>query len=276
MHRFGRTAQQKMKDRWGGGFILATVLALAAAYYAGTWLSQNIGAGKTGTNNPPGVSTNTTKPTGTTSPAASVQPGSFTLHFVQAGNFASPSNARRRLQDVIDHDYAALVTPKTAAGVMKVMAGPFLDAESAAAAKEELKAAGISDVFVQTVSLTHNSEAIPAAAMTNKSTDVKGGLDTLNAYLHEVAIWIDEKAGGMAADSTNAAKHGKALGELAAKMTDEKDAKVQSFIKMATAAADNATAIEASALAEPGSVDYQNALTSYYALLDSYQTFSAK
>jgi hypothetical protein len=279
MHRFGRTAQQKMKDRWGGGFILATVLALAGAWYLGDYLSSHLGDQSAategvGSNTAGGISTWFTgakTDTGNGSQAA-MEPQEFQLFFVQVAALRSEAGASKLARTISDDTYTAMVAPKTTKDLHPVLVGPFTSQEAVTTAKSKL-ADGYQGAFPVSVTVAHNPDTVPATAMATMGGDMRKGLDVLNTYLHETAMWMESRSTGMTADAANLAKLGQQMQQYASMMQGEKDAKVHEFAAMADAASKNASAMQAAAAAMPSSDEYQSAMAGYMALLDQYRAF---
>jgi len=275
MQRFGRSAQQKMKDRWGGSFILATVLALLGAWFAGQWLNDSL-RGETVKNDPvaPGiVGKPTTNPIGGGTFAAT--PQNFNLFMVQVGAFRSESGARKLAAELNTMDFSAMVAPKNSAGLWKVYAGLFTREDSANAVKSELLMDGlVTEAWTIRVSVNHNPDVVPVMAQTVKSADFKAGLEAMNVYLHEAAVWVENRTASVEALSVK----GQALARLAADLSlASKDSpSVQNFATLAAAASHNAAAIQLASKAAPGSAQQQAAMTEYLAVLEQYRTLQTQ
>lgn len=271
MHRFGRSAQQRMKDRWGGGFILATILALLAAWFAGDGLAKLInGRGSTGLDG--GLTADTQK----LSEGVMAEPQAFELYFVQAGAFRSESLAKEFSHKLSEQQFAAMVGPRNERGLFPVYAGVYTSAHAADDVKQKLVTGGIEGPFRATIAVDYNPGAVPVSTTSGQAVDMKKGLGTLNSYLHEASVWMEGRAGNTQADASRIAALGKSLGEMATSVNvDSQDAKLKQFAEMASAAAKNAAAIEAAAMAPVGSDAYQKAATEYLGLLDAYRTFQA-
>lgn len=275
MHRFGRSAQQKMKDRWGGGFILATVLALAVAWYLGDWLNTKWGD----TGDLTGTGSNTTQSPGNGSMSATQMPQRFQLHLVQVGAFRSEANAKQVIQKLDAKEHLGMLTERGADGLYRVYAGLYTNQATADELKAQLISEGVVPKESRTVSVTvdHNPEAIPvSASLTAKSADLKKGLEMLNTYLFEAALVMESRAATSIADTANLAKVGKELSTLAAMLKSEKDPKVLELAAMASLASTNATAMEAASTASPTADEYQSAMRGYLSLLDQYRSFHSK
>jgi hypothetical protein len=269
MQRFGRSAQQRLKDRWGGGFILATILALLAAWWAGGKLGDMInGKSATGTKGPDLVDS---KNPGGSDMAA--EPQEFKLYFVQVGAFRSAANARAQVKSMADKEMAALIGPQTG-DLHPVWVGPFLDQAGADEAKANLTGEGM-NVTARPVTVAYNADAVPVAATGAKESELRAGMDTLNVYLHEVAMWLDARSVNPAADPGTVATHGKALGDLAAQLKNEKETRVQALATMADAAGKNAVEIQAVAANDNTDAGFQAAMAGYFNLLTQYNNYQA-
>ncbi len=267
MHRFGRSAQQKMKDRWGGGFILATILALVGAWYAGTWLN-NVWKGDTAGTDLGG--NGVIVDNGSGDHVAVGNPGSFDLHLVQVGAFRSQASAQKLATTLSGKGENALVA-KSADGLYKVYAGLFMNADEAVDAKTRV-AADVTSPFVTKVSINQMPEAITVANMkdTTQAAEVKKGLETMTSYLYEAARWVESGS----ADTAALTAKGKELAKMADTLKKMNNAALDPYVKLATDASTNATAIEAAAKAALGSKEYMNAMTGYMALVDEYRGLS--
>lgn len=275
MQRFGRTTQTKMKDGWGGSFVLAAILALALAYWGGTWLSQRLGGTDTAGSSTPGLTAGNSK-TGTPNTAAA-EPHQFQLYLVQVGAFSSPGKARDMMHTLTDHGYAAAMTDRGQDHLSRVYAGIFTSRDNADRAKSQLSTDGLAEqIFIPAMTVDHNPDAIPVSNMGAKSADtVKQGLDTLNLYLYEAAALMENRSTGGTVDTTNLTDLGKKLSEIATGMANEKDTKVQELAKVTSAAAVNARDMEKAASAALSSDEYQMAMSNYLNLLDQYRTLQS-
>jgi len=273
MHRFGRSAQQKMKDRWGGSFILATILALVGAWFAGNWLNDTL---KGETTQAPGTTTGVLQTptdktiTGVPTPATA---GDFKLYFVQVGAFRSETSARSLVQTLSDKGFIAMVAPRNAAGLYKVYGGLYTSSMAASEAKVKLMAdGGVTNAMMVPVSITSNTATIPVTAGTAKGPDLRKGLEAMNTYLYEVAAWVETHVADNTPDTTVITAKGKELGTLATELTKAaaKDVTLKPFADIATRASTNANEILTAAKSGPGSVDFQTAMNGYLTLLDQY------
>lgn len=266
MHRFGRSAKQRMTDRWGGGgYILATILALVGAWYLGGYLST---LGETPVTDvaPPGSNLVAQPPASGLEAAA--EPHDFQLWFVQVGAFRSEAGARSLAANLAGSNYAVMVAPRNQSGLIRVLAGPFTSVEAVEQAKQDL-ARQLGETYAVEMSVVHNPEAVPAVA--SGGEDVRKGLDVLNAYLYDVAVWLENGSFSLTGANTIAGL-GQKIGEYAQALKGEEDAKIQEFVRMAEAASANARAFENAAL-DPSSKEYQAALDGYVALLEQYRSF---
>ena len=265
MHRFGRPAQQRIKDRWGGGFILATILALLAAWLAGDMIGKWIN----GRNSTADLGNDGNPIPGT---ATLAEPGEFQLRFVQVGAFRSKSNYMSAVRDMNAAELAPVVGA-TKNNLTPVYVGPFMDKAAADAALAKVRSIkGYEKAQLRDINVAYNPDAVPAVATGEKQSDLKKSMDLLNTYLQEVAVWL-ESAGAM--DTAMLSDSGKALGDLAASLSESRDAKVKVMATMAATASANATTIEGLANAEPTSAEYQTAVSQYMDLVDQYMAFQA-
>lgn len=273
MHRFGRSAQKKMNDRWGGAFILAVVLAVVGAWQLGSYLGDTMGKGNTAATEPvPGMESvgNPSAPGG----QAAVTPHEFQIHFVQVGAFRSEGAARNLAKDLSGAGYTAAITPKSAQGLVKVYAGPYMSPTEAADAKAAMVAEGLVQTsFNINVTVDYKPEAVMAMAGSANS-DLQRGLDAMNSYLYEAGNWFAARSAGQHADGTNLAMLGQEIGQFASTMGKaDANPTVAQFLTMATAAGENASSIEAAATAMPGSDEFQTAMNGYVSLLEQYHSF---
>ncbi|HWI65322.1 MAG TPA: SPOR domain-containing protein [Symbiobacteriaceae bacterium] len=264
MHqRFGRPAQQKIKDRWGGGFILATILALLAAYVAGDYIGKWI--------NNRGLNTAENGGPKQTTSGIAAEPGEFQLRFVQVGAFRSKSNYMSAVRDM----HTAGLSPVVGAtknNITPVYVGPFTTKEAAEDAKAKVQALkkDYEKASVREMAVRYNPEAVPAAATGAKESDLVKGMDLLNVYLQEVAMWIENPM-----DTANLAASGHSLKDLSAALSDSKDARVKALAAMAATASENATTIEGLANTSADDGEYQAAMAQYMTLVDQYMAFQA-
>lgn len=274
MHRFGRSAQKKMNDRWGGAFILAVVLAVVGAWKLGDYLGDTLGDGQQAATEPvPGMEESLGQ-IGTGGPIMAMQAHEFDIHFVQVGAFRSEGAARKLATDLSEAGFTAAVTPRNAQGLSKVYTGPYMDEATAAEAKSQLMSEGlVQNSFNVTMTVDYKPEAVMAMAGSANS-DLQKGLDALNAYLYEAGTWFANRAAGQPTDGTAVATLGMELGQYIGAMdqTTENPAVVQ-FLAMVDAAGGNAADIEAAATALPGSDEFQTAMDGYVSLLDQYHSF---
>lgn len=275
MQRFGRSAQQKLKDRWGGSFILATVLALLGAWFAGQWLNKTLTADK-GKETPPSV-TQTQNPgtTGSGTTTSALGPGSFNLHLVQVSSVRSEANARRLADKLNMQGYAAIVSPRQADGNFKVYAGMALSAQDAEEIKRDVAASGmVEGAWTKTVSIRYN-DAIPVMAQAaGKANEMKAGLETLNVYIAEAARWVENPTANV---STIVSK-GQKLAEIgtALNMLAKDSPAMENWAKIAMTASANATKIQNAAKTAPGSPEQMAAMTEFLALVDQYQVLQTQ
>jgi hypothetical protein len=273
MHRFGRSAQKKMNDRWGGAFILAVVLAVVGAWQLGSYLGA-LGNGKKAASEPsPGMG-NVAQPNGAAGSAMAATPHEFQIHFIQVGAFRSEGTARNLAKDLSAAGYAATVTPKDAKGLAKVYAGPYMSATEAADAKSRMTAENlVESSFNVAMTVEYKPGAVTAMAGSANS-DLQRGLDAMNTYLYEAGNWYAARAAGQPADGTFVALLGQEMSRMASTMGKaDSNPAVAHLLTMATAASENAAAIETAATAKPDSDEFQTAMNGYVSLLNQYRSF---
>ena len=272
MHRFGRSAPRNMKDRWGGGFILATILALFAAWYVGDFIGKKLGTENTAGPKPGTV----TGINGNNSSTVSSEPKQFDMYLVRVGVFASPANARGVVSNLYDAGYTPVMGPEENK-VTPVYVGPFMDKQSAEDAKLKLQAvkADYKDSFIRQVTVHYNPAAVPAAAMGAKDADLKSSLDSLNMYIQEVAYWLETRSIDGTADTAGIEGHGRTLGDLATTLSGNKDAQVTKYANVAALASQNAMTLAAVADKDANSPEFQAAMVEYMGLVNQYRTLQA-
>ncbi len=271
MHRFGRSAQKRMNDRWGGAFILAVLLAVVGAYKLGDWIGKALDNKEAVMEPVPG---DTGTLAGSVGEMVSAQPHEFQLHFVQVGAFRSDGAARNLAKALAEASFTAAVAPKNAQGLAKVYVGPYMTSAAASEAKgrlisEEL----VPSSFNVTMTVDYKPEAV--MAMTGSpDSDLQKGLDTLNAYLYEAGNWFASRSAGQSVDGTTLASLSNQMNQYLTDLAKaDANPAVTQFLEMATAATENAAAIEVAATALPGSDEFQTAMNGYISLLDSYHSF---
>lgn len=274
MHRFGRSAQKKMNDRWGGAFILAVVLAVVAAWQIGGYLGDFLGGDKKAAVEPiPGLG-NTANNGSPSSGSVASQPHEFQVHFVQVGAFRSEGAARNLVQSLSAAGYTVATAPKNAKGLVKVYTGPYLTETAASEAKAQLTAnKDTAQSFVVPVTVDHNPDAV--MAMTGSAnSDLQRGLDSVNSYLYAAGEWFASVAAGQSADGAALAALGSELDQFSQLLAKDPNNKMaENFMLMAAAAGENAAAIQAAATTKPGSTEFQAAMNGYVSLLEQYHTF---
>lgn len=270
MHRFGRSAQQKMKDRWGGGFILATILALVGAFYVGTWL--NNAYNKSSTANPDNSGSYVNLPDGSGTGIASV-PENFDLHLVQVGAFRSKDSAQKLVNSLAAKNYNAMMADRNTQGLYRVYGGLFTDAQAASNAKTMLATeTGVTNPWVVKVPVASQIEAIPVTATQgSKAADLKKGMENMVAYLYEAARWMENGS----VDPATLAARGKDLSKLATEMSKMNNASLTPYAQFAQNAGANAAVIETAAKASMGSSEYHQAMTGYLSLVDEYRALAS-
>jgi hypothetical protein len=274
VHRFGRSGQLK-KDRWGGSFILIAGLALAAAYFTGDYLNKYLWSDKTSKveqGSDLGADLG-----GSFTPVANVEPKEFTLYTVQVGAFKSPTSAQNQAQKLNEKGYVGFANISTSGMSFAYAGGVFTEKQAAQDYLKGLQEAKVVDAgFVATMKVPYGPEAITAMAGESKSK-VESGYSSLNTYLHEVAIWIEEKTAGKNVDATDTVTLGKSLTGIADQIEKANltDAKMKQLVSVAREAGKHAVTLEGAAKADKKSAEYMKALNEYVSLLAKYNSLQA-
>lgn len=272
MHRFGRSAQQKLKDRWGGSFILATILALVGAWFAGSWLNDSLKGETAGTDtNPPGVVSDPINNMGGGNNTVTQAPSDFNLYLVQVGAFRSEASAHKLANDLIAQGYNAAVAPRKD-GLVKVYAGLHTMPEAAQETRDRAIADGMTQAWTVTIPVTNTADTVPVMAGLGKNADLKKGLEAMNAYLYEAALWMENQIGTTGGIAAN----GEYLRKLAMELKKAAGTNplVEPYANLAGAAGTNAADIQTAAQTAPGSVEYHKAANGYMALLEQYRSLA--
>lgn len=268
MHRLGRTKQRSNEWWGGGGFVLATILAIVGAWYLGQYLTT-LGETPVADDVIPRGSSVVVQPSSSGSSLETIsEPHDFQLHFVQVGAFRSAAGARSLVADLSDTGYLVMVAPRNESGLIRVLAGPFTSEQAAEQARQDLSGR-LGETYAVEIAVVHDPEAIPVIA--DVGEDVRKGLDLVNAYVYDVAVWLENGSDSVSGANTIAGL-GDKLSEYVAALKGQEDAKVREFVKLAEAALANAEAFETAA-GDPSSEEYQAALDGYVALLEQYKSF---
>lgn len=270
MQRFGRSAQ-KMKDRWGGSFILATVLALVAAWYAGSLLDGRLGGNDVSTTGNQGGMHDTLDPKMTTMAVAR----DFTAYWVQAGAFKTEASATKEVDRLGAKGFhAAVIGPSTESTHHRVFVGPFTSEQARETAKAELKSAMKIDGFSRSWNISQGP-TVPASTA-GKNTNWEEGVALLNNYLQEASVWWENRAMGSPVPADALVARGQELKSLAQALQKQaSDPAVAQLIGMANMAEMNANAT-ATAAADGGmGLEEHKALQDYVVLLDSYRNWAS-
>lgn len=275
MHRFGRSGQLK-KDRWGGSFILVAGLALGAAYFAGTYLSDRL-VDKPAATSPAGGDTGIGFGENL-NPAVAVQPEAFNLYTIQVGAFKSPTSAQNEAQRINSQGRVGFANINNSGISYTYAGGVFSDKKAADDYLKDLKAAKVvTDGFVATLKVPYGLEAITAMAGESNKTNVKTGYSAMNTYLHEVALWIENRANGHDDGVAEMVNMGKSLGNLAKELEKSQltDEKMKAFVAVAREAGQHAETLQAAASTMDTSNEYMKALNGYVSLLAHYNNLQA-
>lgn len=271
MHRFGRSGQLK-KDRWGGSFILIALIALGAAYLTGDYLQKTLWGEKTATTAPKGGD-QTAGFGEDLNPVVKVQPEAFNLYAVQVGAFKSPTSAQNLAQQINTSGHVGFANINTNGISYAYAGGVFTDKQAANKYLTDLKTAKVvSDGFIATLKVPYGLEAITAMAGDSNKSSVKDGYSSMNTYLHEVAVWIENRANGSSPPVTDMVSLGKGLGTLASELekTALTDEKMKAFVAVAREAGQHADLLKSAASTMDTSAEYMKALNGYVSLLAHY------
>lgn len=304
MHRFGRSSDQRWKDRWGGGFVIITVLALAGAWYLGNYLSDKWAAGgpeatmETATHdtlNPAG--------TGNAGPAAggamnvgaadlAGYPKPMTVYYLQAHAFKTREQAASAAKDLNAYGVPAAVSASD--GWFKVIIGAYGSKNAAEQAKmsaeANYKGKGKLAVLARSVSVAGQPGLQPANPKALAA--YQNGIAALSGYLHAASAWWDAYAAGQPQAADHLTIYTNQLRIAMDQLKDhEADAAVNRFLSLASQAMANGTQITAAASAmgtapaaaqgagaSPARADgsqIQAAMEGYVTLLDDYRNWTA-
>jgi hypothetical protein len=274
VHRFGRSGQQKLKDRWGGSFILVAVLALVGSYYLGNYLNNNLwGKSTTGSGLP-------VDPDGNGSDLGDLgsgnlmaaDPKSFNLYVVQVGAFQSPKGAQNLAETLQQKGQVSFASINMNGLSYTYVGGVYSEKKVADKLVDDLKQAKVIDVgLVRPFNVSYAAQAVTAMAGQN-GAQLQTTLATLNSYLQEAAAWFEARANNQNPDVTHLTGLGNELANLATQLekaagTDEN---MKRFAAAAKAAGENATQIKAAAAAQTHSPQFQASLGSYMNLIAQY------
>lgn len=271
MHRFGRSGQLK-KDRWGGSFLVIAALAVGAAYLGGTYLNKYYFADKTTANQGTGTGTTDGQMVDGQPVASTVEPKAFDLYVVQVGAFNSPTGAQNTATDMQSKGQVGFARINPTGMSYAYVGGVFTakkDAEKLLADLKEKKVVTVG--LVSTVKVPYGPDVITAMAGDNK-TSVKTGYTSLNTYLHEVALWIENRANSLDSPVDDMVNLGKSLGQLATQMEKAPgmDEKMKHFVAVAKEASQHSLTLDSAAKGQTGSAEYMKALSGYMSLLNNY------
>lgn len=276
MHRFGRSGQLK-KDRWGGSFILIAGLALAAAYFTGDYLQKNLWGDKTAATTPSG-NDQTAGLGENLNPIVAVEPEAFNLYAVQVGAFKSPTGANNMAQLLNSKGKVGFANINTNGISYAYAGGVFTEKEAANKYLADLKAAKVvTDGFIATLKVPYGPDAITAMAGETNKNSVQTGYSSMNTYLHEVALWIENRANGQDDPVADLVSLGKSLGNLATEMekTALTDEKMKAFVAVAREAGQHAELLKSASSTQETSAEYMKALNGYVSLLAHYNNLQA-
>lgn len=269
MQRFGRSAQ-KMKDRWGGSFILATVLALVGAWYAGDWLNAKLNEGQPVTIDPGTNIGSNHDPANVSAPIAK----DFSAYFVQVGAFKTPESAQKEVANFAKKGYQAAVVNPEGSSFHKVWVGPFTTAQARDDAHAKLK-----KVMKQTpgkVTWNINQGLAVAASTGSNNAKLQEGIAALNSYLQEAAVWWENQTAGNPAPTDTLLARSEAVKKSAKDLQKQsKDGAVAKFLELAQQVDANAKEIAAAANGQAVSAESGKALQNYVSLLNEYKDWTS-
>ncbi len=301
MHRFGRSSDQRWRDRWGGGFVVVTVLALAGAWYLGNYLSNRLAPDGRETMEPAVNDPMYPVANGENSFGGNVTAGSadlagfpkpMTVYYLQAHALASEEKSASAVRDLNTSGLPAVVSHTD--GMYRVIIGAYGSKDAATQAKmsaeSNYKGKGKLTVYTRPpVTIAAEPSIQPANAKVAPA--YHQGVAALSGYLHAVSSWWDATATGHAQVADNLSIYTNQLRTAIEQLQgQESDAAVNQFINMAnkavansnlvSALANNAGATPAAAQGNgapirPNSDQVQAALEGYVALLDSYRNWTA-
>ncbi|BDG61513.1 SPOR domain-containing protein [Caldinitratiruptor microaerophilus] len=277
MQRFGRS-DSRWKDRWGGGFVIVTVLALAGAWWLGNWLSDRWASqepASSGTNpaGSPGGGEMAGMPSAQAPLDTSRRP--LTVYFLQAHALKSPEAARRAAADLEQNGLPAAVSH--AGEWYKVVVGAYGSRDGAMAAKAEAESAYRGptklSLYANPVSIAAEPAVRPQNAAAQAAFDK--GLGLLSGYLHEAAAWWDRYATGQATGADRLTQYTSQLQGVADELRPHtSDPVVGSLVAMVEKAVQNGGQI--GVLAQGGGEDqYRAAMSGYLALVEQFRSWTS-
>lgn len=279
MQRF--RSDSRWKDRWGGGFVIVTVLALAGAWWLGNWLSdrwagQEPATGGAGAPAGTGAGTATGEAPGTQVQGpveGNLEP--LTVYFLQAHALKSPEAARRAAAQLESGGLPAAVSH--VGDWYKVVIGAYGSRDAAMAAKNEAestyRSGGKLSLYASPVSITLQPAARPQNAAAQAAFDRAVGL--LGGYLHEAAAWWDSYATGQSAATDRLVQYTSQLqGAVEELRPHASDPAVGSVIAMAQKAVENGGQINSLAQ-NHGEDQYRAAMAGYLGLVDQFRAWSS-
>lgn len=304
MHRFGRSSDQRWRDRWGGGFVIVTVLALAGAWYLGNYLSERWNPDTAETITDPAAATDTMYPTGITGSTAAGgnlvattgaadlagYPKPMTVYYLQAHSLATQDRVNRAVRDLNNSGLPAAYY-RDGDGQFKVIIGAYGSKEAVTQAKvsAESQYKGKLAAFPRAIAIGAQPALKPADAKATPAFEQ--GVAALNGYLHAAADWWDAHATGQTQTADHLSIY---TSQLRSAMNQLKgfgaDAAVNQFLALADKALTNGDQLAAAAgsqgtapaaaqggalAAQAGAEPMWSAMEGYVALLDSYRNWTA-
>lgn len=277
MNRFGRS-DGRWGDRWGGGFVLAVILALAGAWYAGDKLADRYGPAPANTEygdpmayeqeSSMGGELNQLPPM-----TMAEYPKPLTVYFLQAHALRSQEKAAAAAADL-----AVMGVPAAVARDgewYKVIVGAYGSKDAADAAKASAETATNLSLYANRVSIAGQPAVQPVLA--EAQGPYTQAVSALNNFMHAAADWWDRYATASypeAADQvTIQAQELQALSQ--SLQSHAADPAVNDLLRIAQMAVQSGQDIsQLAANPQPNGAAYQAAMENYVALVDAYRAWA--
>lgn len=285
MQRFGRS-EQRWRDRWGGWFLVATLLALAGAWGLGSFLGDRLGnRAAQGPVTQPGTTVTNPAPAQDAAALADLTglPKPMTVYLLQAAAFKTQEAAQKEAQRLQAKGIPAAVTP--AGEWYRVVIGAYgsKDAASAAQAGAEAAMGGKLQVLQRRVDLRAQPATRPQDPKAASAYD--DGVRALNGFMHEAANFWDAHAYGQMPQADHLGAYAnrvkQAMDQLRPYSADLAVSQFLAVAEKATQASAKLTALAGTAAAPAtapaggGSANepVQAAMAQFLGLLDSYRAW---
>lgn len=278
MHRFGRS-DQKWRDRWGGGFLVATILAMAAAWMVGSRLAANFNEEAAG--QPSAAAGDTILGadsaglgTDTFSGTLASHPMPFSVYFLQAGAFKNPEGAQRHADALREQGYPVRISSEGA--FHKVFIGAYMSRDMAARTRDQVLAQHGEEFELFPVRVDVQGEPAVAASTAEAQGIYDQGVAALNGYLQAASAWWDSYAAGAPGPTGELAAYAGQVAQAAEQLRSQgADAATSQFILLADRVTANSAQLSNLALTpNVGGEQYRIAMDSYMALLDDYRAWA--